>query len=103
MSRSTAPPTGTACAASLLLPISTDGRTHHVVVILGESDMAEHKMPEQESDRDRLVSRPPDPLPTREDPSGPHARGAPADPKPPAPASQIGAPDTDQNDLSRTA
>jgi hypothetical protein len=65
--------------------------------------MAQNKLPEQESPRDLLASRPPDPLPTKEDPAGPHARGAPADPKPPPPASQIGAPDTDQDDLSRTA
>ncbi len=32
--------------------------------------------------RDRLVTRPDEPLPTREDPQGPHARGYPADPKP---------------------
>jgi hypothetical protein len=34
--------------------------------------------------------------------AGAHARGAPADPKPDPLASQIGAPDTDQDDLGRT-
>jgi hypothetical protein len=34
------------------------------------------------NDKDRLVSRPGDPLPTVEEPRGPHARGYPADPKP---------------------
>jgi hypothetical protein len=38
--------------------------------------------PIQGSDRDRLVSRPNVPLPTCEDPRGPHALGYPADPKP---------------------
>ena len=36
----------------------------------------------QPTDRDRLVSRPDEPLPTAEDPRGPRARGYPADPKP---------------------
>jgi cyclic beta-1,2-glucan synthetase len=85
------------------IPLTDDGGTHEVVVILGGPEMAERKIPEQESDRDRLVSRPADPLPTNEDPAGAHARGAPADPKPDPPASQIGAPDTDQDDLGRTA
>ncbi len=93
---------GTPCADGTI-PLADDGRTHEVVVTLGGSDMAEKKMPQDESDRDRLVSRPADPLPTKEDPAGAHARGAPADPKPAPPASQIGAPDTDQDDLTRTA
>ena len=38
--------------------------------------------PQQPTDRDRLVTRPGDPLPTPEDPRGPHALGYPADPKP---------------------
>jgi cyclic beta-1,2-glucan synthetase len=93
---------GQPCADGIV-PLTDDGRTHEVVVTLGEPNMADQKMPEQESDRDRLVSRPADALPTKEDPAGAHARGAPADPKPAPPASQIGAPDTDQDDLSRTA
>jgi cyclic beta-1,2-glucan synthetase len=93
---------GRPCADGAV-PLTDDGRKHEVVVILGGPNMADRKIPGQESDRDRLVSRPPDPLPTKEDPAGPHARGAPADPKPDPPASQIGAPDTDQDDLSRTA
>jgi cyclic beta-1,2-glucan synthetase len=93
---------GQPCADGTI-PLADDGLTHEVVVTLGEPDMAEKKMPQDESDRDRLVSRPADPLPTKEDPAGAHARGAPADPKPDLPASQIGAPDTDQDDLTRTA
>jgi cyclic beta-1,2-glucan synthetase len=92
---------GWACADGVI-QLTDDGGPHEVVVILGGPELAEHKTPEQESDRDRLVSRPADPLPTKEDPAGAHARGAPADPKPDPPASQIGAPDTDQNDLGRT-
>jgi hypothetical protein len=44
--------------------------------------MADRKTLPQETDRDRLVSRPGDPLPTRLDPAGPESRGYPADPKP---------------------
>jgi hypothetical protein len=44
--------------------------------------MADRKTQPQETDHDRLVSRPDDPLPTRLDPAGPEARGYPADPKP---------------------
>ena len=43
--------------------------------------MANPTSPEQSS-KDRLVTRPDEPLPTPEDPKGPHARGYPADPKP---------------------
>jgi cyclic beta-1,2-glucan synthetase len=93
---------GQACAGGTI-PLTDDGHTHEVVVTLGGPELAEKKMPQDESDRDRLVSRPPEPLPTKEDPSGAHARGAPADPQPAPPASQIGAPDTDQDDLTRTA
>ncbi len=93
---------GQPCADGAV-PLTHGDGTHEVVVIMGGSPMADNKMPEQESDRDRLVSRPGDPLPTKEDPAGAHARGAPADPKPDPPASQTGAPDTDQSDLGRTA
>jgi hypothetical protein len=44
--------------------------------------MTDRKPSEPQSDRDRLVTRPDKPLPTTEDPQGPHARGYPADPKP---------------------
>jgi cyclic beta-1,2-glucan synthetase len=93
---------GRDCADGVI-PLADDGGRHEIVVVLGEPEMAEEKNPDKGSDRDRLVSRPAQPLPTREDPAGPHARGAPADPKPDPPASQIGAPDTDQDDLTRTA
>jgi hypothetical protein len=43
--------------------------------------MPDPKKPNQASDRDRLVSRPGDPLPTPLDPASPEARGYPADPK----------------------
>ena len=36
----------------------------------------------QISERDRLLTRPPEPLPTTLDPQSPEARGWPADPKP---------------------
>jgi hypothetical protein len=44
--------------------------------------MTDRTPPEQPTTKDRLVTRPDGPLPTPEDPAGPHARGAPADPKP---------------------
>jgi hypothetical protein len=34
------------------------------------------------TEKDRLITRPDDPLPTVLDPSGPEARGYPSDPKP---------------------
>jgi hypothetical protein len=40
--------------------------------------MTDHKTPEQTTERDRLLTRPEDPLPTAQDPQ---ARGNPADPK----------------------
>jgi hypothetical protein len=43
--------------------------------------MADPQPPKQ-ADKDRLVARPDEPLPTTEDPRGPKARGFPADPKP---------------------
>jgi hypothetical protein len=43
--------------------------------------MADRTQTEQDP-KDRLITRPNEPLPTREDPQGPHARGAPVDPKP---------------------
>jgi hypothetical protein len=42
--------------------------------------MAERTIPL--TDKDRLVTRTDEPLPTVEDPSGAHAKGYPADPKP---------------------
>ena len=44
--------------------------------------MNDPKSAEQATDKDRLVSRPDEPLPTVEEPSGAHAKGFPADPKP---------------------
>jgi hypothetical protein len=44
--------------------------------------MTEPETQDQTSPRDRLISRPPDPLPTPLDPAGPESRGHPADPKP---------------------
>ena len=44
--------------------------------------MNERKKSQRQTSKDRLVARPGDPLPTAEDPAGPHARGYPADPKP---------------------
>lgn len=45
--------------------------------------MPDTKPNDQLPERDRLMTRPDDaPLPTRLDPAGPEARGAPADPKP---------------------
>lgn len=67
--------------------------------------MAEHTPPEKLSEKDRLVTRPDDPLPTPLDPAGPRARGYPADPKP-VPKTGQGDPDaTDPapDDLGRSA
>jgi hypothetical protein len=45
--------------------------------------MADHPLPDNESSRDKLLTRPDEqPLPTPLDPASPEARGAPADPKP---------------------
>lgn len=44
--------------------------------------MIDRKNAEQPTGKDRLVTRPDEPLPTVEDPSGAHAKGFPADPKP---------------------
>ncbi len=44
--------------------------------------MAQNKSAPKETSKDRLVSRPDEPLPAVEDPAGPEARGYPADPKP---------------------
>ena len=45
--------------------------------------MSERKPSDPLSSKDRLLTRPEeDPLPTPEEPRGPHARGYPADPKP---------------------
>jgi hypothetical protein len=43
--------------------------------------MPRRKPSDQVSDRDRLVSRPDEPLPTPLDPASPQARGYPVDPK----------------------
>jgi hypothetical protein len=61
--------------------------------------------PERSSEKDRLVSRPAEPLPTPLPPDGPAARGHPADPKPVPPTGQ-GDPDaTDPapGDVGRSA
>ena len=50
--------------------------------------MSDPKTAQDLSDRDRLATRPAGPLPTAEDPSGPEARGYPADPKPTPPDGQ---------------
>lgn len=60
---------------------------------------------DQVSDRDRLVSRPEDPLPTPLDPGSPEARGAPVDPKP---VPKLGQGDPDEtnpapDDIGRSA
>lgn len=67
--------------------------------------MTEQQSPQQATDRDRLVSRPEGPLPTRLDPGSPQARGYPIDPKP-VPATGQGDPDaTDPapDDIGRSA
>ena len=56
--------------------------------------MTEQESADQVSERDRLVSRPADPLPTPLDPAGPKARGYPVDPKP--------VPETGQGDPDAT-
>ncbi len=62
--------------------------------------------PEQVSPKDQLLTRPSEePLPTRLDPSGPAARGYPADPKP-VPAEGQGDPDAKNpapDDIGRSA
>src|SRR5262249_23140539 len=60
--------------------------------------MTDPNRSEQLSEKDRLVTRPDEPLATPEDSSGPQARGYPADPKP-VPATGQGDPD----DLGRSA
>jgi len=42
----------------------------------------------EQSDKDRLVTRPADPLPAALEPDSPEARGFPADPKPVPPSGQ---------------
>jgi hypothetical protein len=67
--------------------------------------MPQRKPCEHSDERDRLVSRPDDPLPTPLDPASPQARGSPADPKP-VPEGGQGDPDaTDPapDDLGRSA
>ena len=67
--------------------------------------MAQRKPCEHSDEKDSLVSRPDEPLPTPLDPAGPQARGYPADPKPVPPGGQ-GDPDaTDPapDDLGRPA
>jgi hypothetical protein len=64
--------------------------------------MAKHKALYQETDRDRLVSRPDKPLPTKLDPAGRESRGYPADPKPEPPPGGQGT-DPRAGDLDYTA
>jgi hypothetical protein len=67
--------------------------------------MTDHTPSQQPADKDRLVSRPADPLPTPLDPASPEARGHPADPKPVPPDGQ-GDPDATNpapDDIGRTA
>ena len=65
--------------------------------------MPDRKPEEQLSERDRLITRPDEPLPTPLEPDSPEARGAPADPKPDRRRSQ-GQPagTTGTNDPERT-
>jgi hypothetical protein len=44
--------------------------------------MADRKPPEPLPDKDRLITRPDEPLPTTLDPGGPESRGGSVDPKP---------------------
>ncbi|HLJ92527.1 MAG TPA: hypothetical protein VKU02_04965 [Gemmataceae bacterium] len=62
--------------------------------------MSDPKIAEQLTEKDRLVSRPDEPLPTVEDPAGAHAKGAPADPKPKPRSGQA---DANLNQSSYTA
>ena len=67
--------------------------------------MTQRNAPEPLSRKDRLVTRPGDPLPTALDPAGPQARGYPADPKP-VPKRGQGDPDETNpapNDIGRSA
>jgi hypothetical protein len=63
--------------------------------------MADRNMPDRETDKDRLVSRPNEPLPTKQDPAGPESRGYPADPKPEPPPDGQGT-DPDAGDVGHT-
>ena len=67
--------------------------------------MTEPNPTQQPTEKDRLVARPADPLPTPLDPAGPEARGFPADPKP-VPKTGQGDPqatDPGPGDIGRTA
>jgi cyclic beta-1,2-glucan synthetase len=85
-----------------VISLADDGRTHEVVVVMGGPTMSEKTPPAPQSDRDRLVTRPPDGLPTALDPAGGEARGARADPKPDPAATLVGLPVGDPNDPGRT-
>ncbi len=63
--------------------------------------MANPKQQRQETEHDRLVSRPDEALPTRLDPAGSEARGAPKDPKP-EPAEKGQGTDPRAGDLEHT-
>ena len=67
--------------------------------------MQKQQAPEHLSDKDRLISRPDEPLPTPLDPASPEARGELVDPKPVPPTGQ-GDPDAKNpapDDLGRPA
>jgi hypothetical protein len=66
--------------------------------------MKPQPLPNQLSDRDRLISRPDEPLPTPLDPASPEARGYPKDPKVVPPTGQ-GDPDGQPSprDVDRSA
>jgi hypothetical protein len=67
--------------------------------------MPDREPQEQESDKDRLVTRPAGELPTALDPASPEARGYPADPKP-VPKQGQGDPDATNpapGDIGRSA
>jgi hypothetical protein len=70
-----------------------------------DSIMAKPTSQQQLSEKDRLITRPDEPLPTPLDPASPEARGYPTDPKP-VPKSGQGDPDaTDPaaDDVGRSA
>ena len=65
--------------------------------LLRETAMSAPNAQDQVSDKDRLLTRPEDKLPTPLDPAAPESRGYPADPKPGPPCSP-GLPDGSDRD-----
>jgi len=67
----------------LFLTVSGTDNAAHLSITKGGYVMTEKKPADELSEKDRLLTRPENgPLPTAEDPSAPHARGYPVDPKP---------------------